>query len=108
MDTVRGIENDDEAISLIRSAVSHVTKDLIQSLLNRKPWKETAAIVRSLTDDAEKIRMGVQGYVAAILVNGKKDDMAALILEEFLRLPSFSGKSGITYACYMLSNLPQK
>lgn len=103
IDTVRDVKNDTDAISLINSAISsHETKELIQALLQKKKWSFVAPIIKALKDDPEKVRYSILGYVNAILLNGKADDHCAMIIEQFLESFMYTGKAGLTYACYMV------
>ena len=103
IDTVRDVKNDVDAISLINSALSsHETKELIQALLQKRKWSDVAPIIKALKDDPEKVRYSILGYVGAILLNGKADDHLAMIIEQFLESFMYTGKAGLTYACYMI------
>jgi DNA polymerase-3 subunit gamma/tau len=103
IDMVRDIENEADALSLISASVNHIVKDLIQALLYGKKWDEVAAILKTLTDEPEKIRYAVLGYMNAVLLGGKPNDRVAMIIEQFLESFMYTGKAGLTYACYMAS-----
>jgi DNA polymerase-3 subunit gamma/tau len=103
LDMVRNMENDEEAISLIHAAVHHEVKELCQALLNGRKWGDIAVILKTLKDEPERIRMAVLGYMNAVLLNdGKSNDMAAFIIEEFEKSVMYSGKAGLSKACYMV------
>lgn len=100
IDMVRNIEDDVDALSLISAAANHEVKELIQALLYGKTWKEITIILKSLKVEPEKIRYSVLGYMNAVLLSGKKNDRAAMIIEQFLESFMYTGKAGLTYACY--------
>lgn len=102
LDTVRDVANVEDAISLIHAHVNRNTKELCQALLYQKKWPEVATILKGLTDEPERIRMAVLGYMNAVLLNGKPNDVAALIIEEFEKTFIYTGKAGLTKACYMV------
>lgn len=79
--------------------------ELCKALLKRTGWKEIAGILRGLKQqDAESIRRHVMGYASAVLINGKTNDRAAVILEEFLEPTYNSGFNQIVFACYSVIN----
>lgn len=103
LDTIRDIVDVNDAISLIHSAVHREVKELCQALLNRNKWGDVAAILKELKDEPERIRMAVLGYMNAVLLNnGKNNDVAAFIIEEFEKSVMYSGKAGLSKACYMV------
>lgn len=101
MDMVRSVKSDIDAISLIHAAVAHDTRELCQALLRGAPWSEVAPILKSLKDEPERIRQAVMGYMNAVLLGGKKNPMAAAILDTFLdNVTMYSGRPGLTALCY--------
>lgn len=76
-----------------------VTKDLIDALMKKKPWKEVAGILKRITAEPETIRYGVLGYCSAILMSGKDDKQALLIIDCFKNNFYDSGKAGLVHAC---------
>ena len=77
-----------------------VTKDLIDALLKKESWSKVATILKNLTIEPETVRWNVMGYCSAILLNGKDNKQAALILECFKSNFYDSGKNGLLLACY--------
>jgi DNA polymerase-3 subunit gamma/tau len=75
------------------------TFDLYIALLERKPWKDVAAIVRNIKSEPESIRRSILGLASSGLLK-KKNDQAALILENFVDNVFDSGMPGVVLACY--------
>lgn len=76
--------------------------DLCRSLINnRNSWQDITDILNKLKDeDIEKIRRAVLGYMNKVLLNGKQNDRAAIILEAFQEPFYNIGFPGLTLACY--------
>ena len=77
-----------------------ITKDLINALLKKRPWKEVAGILKRLTAEPENIRYAVLGYCNAILTSGQDNKQAALIMACFAKNTYDTGRNGITMAAY--------
>jgi DNA polymerase III gamma/tau subunit len=77
-------------------------RDLCKAMLSKSGnWKDTAEVLRKLKgQDAEGIRRAVIGYVSAILVNGRNDKRAAVILESFSEPVFNTGFPGLVLAAY--------
>lgn len=74
--------------------------ELCKALLNKRAWKYTSSILRGLKmEDPEAIRRQVLGYAAAVL-SKSENDVAALIIEEFLEPFFNTGFAGVVYASY--------
>lgn len=104
LDSVVDIQDDDDLINaIINYSINEATiKDLCTALLERQKWVVVAKILRAITDEPEKVRYAVKGYMGAVLLN-KGDEYVAAILEQFLDTFIQSGKEGLIYACYTLS-----
>lgn len=77
--------------------------ELCKALLSNSSWKAVAKILSGLKkQDAENIRRHVLGYAQAVLLNGKDDEKAGLILEEFIEPTYNSGFPQITLASYLV------
>ena len=78
--------------------------DLCRMLLKPKvKWAEVASVLSSLTVETEETRLSVLGYCASVLLKGKDDAQAALIMNCF-KEPFFNtgktGRNGLVLACY--------
>jgi DNA polymerase-3 subunit gamma/tau len=73
--------------------------DLCRALLQGKPWRTVANILREVGDDAESVRWVVLGYMRNVLVS-KANPKAYQTIVAFSE-PFFSTKNaGLTAACY--------
>lgn len=78
------------------------TIELCRGLLNssRTSWGEICEYLKAIEEDPEKIRWAILGYMSKVLLSGKRNDKAALILELFNDPFYDSGKNGLILACY--------
>jgi len=76
--------------------------DLCRALINQKPWKQVAQILKKLESDPESVRRAVLGYCSAVLLNGQ--DRSYLVLSAFLDPFYDSGKPGLVAACFEALN----
>jgi hypothetical protein len=98
---VRDVKEDDSAIALIHASAHYEVKELCQALLNCQKWAVIAPIIKTFKEDPERIRMAVLGYMNTVLLNnGKSNDVAALIIEQFSQTFIYNGKAGLSYAAY--------
>ncbi len=89
----KGSEDDPDTILLCRALLSE-----------KCGWGEIAILLKQLKeagklDDSESIRYMVLGYANAVLLNGRMNQRAALMLEAFSEPTYNTGKFGITLAC---------
>ena len=94
------IESMMDAVQDLR-VTDKTTKELCQALLKKAPWGEVSGILQGLDmSNAENVRRAVLGYMAAVLLNGRTNDQAALVMD-FFKEPTYnSGKAGLVYAAY--------
>ena len=76
--------------------------DLCRVLIHKeKGWSNVTSILRKLQqEEPEKIRHSVMGYMYSVLLSGKRNDRAAIVLEYFSEPFYDSGKNGLILACY--------
>lgn len=89
----KGSEEDPDAIELCRALLN-----------DNSDWSSIAKIIKKLKeagklDDSESIRYMVLGYANAVLLNGRMNKRAVLMLEAFSEPTYNTGKFGITLAC---------
>lgn len=78
---------------------------LCRALLNANTqWRDVASILKRMDkegklNDSESIRYSILGYMNAVLISGKLNKRAAVVLEAFSENTYNSGKFGITLAC---------
>lgn len=77
-------------------------RELCRALIGRnRNWGEIAEVLNKLKDeDLEKIRRCILGYMNAVLLKGKENNRAGLVLEFFQEPFYNSGFPGLTLACY--------
>lgn len=79
--------------------------ELCRSLIKQESWNRVNKILTGLKDqDPENIRRAVLGYCQAILLKDK-NDIAGLVMENFIDPFYNSGFPGLVFACYKTINL---
>jgi DNA polymerase-3 subunit gamma/tau len=101
LDSVVDIQDDNDLIAaIVNYSINETTiHDLCKALLERQKWTTVAKIIKGITDEPEKVRYAVLGYMGAVLTNSD-NEVAAIIIEQFLDSFMYSGKAGLIYACY--------
>lgn len=102
LDAVIDIEDDDDLINAIKgyNTAEATVKELCQALLNNQDWKTIAKLVKAITDDPEKIRYAILGYMSAVLLNSGKP-RAAEVMVNFMDSFMYTKKSGLVLACFL-------
>lgn len=102
LDKVKDLADDEmeKAVSRIDANASAAI-DLCRALLKDKPsWPEIAKVLSNLSGgEPEQIRMAVLGYCNAILLKGKFNGRACLVMECFKDPFYNDGKFRLTLAC---------
>lgn len=102
LDKVKDLDDDEmeKAVSRIDTNASAAI-DLCRALLKDKPsWPEIAKVLSNLAGgEPEQIRMAVLGYCNAILLKGKFNGRACLVMECFKDPFYNDGKFRLTLAC---------
>jgi DNA polymerase III gamma/tau subunit len=81
---------DEEAITLCRMLMKG----------KQCSWKGVAELLKKLKGDPESTRLAVMGYARAVLLTGKPDIQAFIILQNFEEPFWNSGAPGLCRACY--------
>jgi len=79
--------------------------ELCKALLNNKSWKAIQPLLKGLkadNEDPEGIRRHVLGFAAGALLQ-REDNLAGLVLEEFVEPFWKSGFPGLVLACYTVT-----
>lgn len=101
---VTALETDEERIVAIRGADEKedaATIDFCRALLSGAPWKDVAALIKSLDlSEPERVRYAVLGYANAVALNGNRS--AIRVMEAFSHDTYAMGKFGITLAAMKL------
>lgn len=93
----------EKALKLVSSGLDEEenkqTIELCRALLKSSSWGEISDIIKGLTEEPERIRRAILGYMGAVLLK-KKNDKAAVIMEYFSDPFYNTGKPGLVLACY--------
>jgi DNA polymerase III gamma/tau subunit len=100
-----GLGSDKERLAVVCKPQTEVQSiELVRALIKRSKWHEIAQLIKSIEDEPENIRRLVLAYASSILLNGKSDNRAYLVLTAFEGNFYDSGRAGLVRACYEVSN----
>ena len=93
----------------VRDYVTNEAKtiELCRALLNNRSWREIQDILADLTDDPEKVRRAVIGYMSAVAIKENREsvvEQAASVYRCFNVNYFDTGKAGLVFSCYNASN----
>ncbi len=75
--------------------------EIARALFNKgTSWQQMAKILKGVDEEPEGLRHMVMSYCSAILLNGKDDPRAFLILDVFLKPFYENKKNGLVAACF--------
>lgn len=99
------INIDDEELAL-QTLVENVTGDvdvreICQLLLKGGEWKQVSALLKKLDQSPEDTRRQALGYFNAVLLNSQTNNRAADLISLFSESFIYSGKAGLSLACYL-------
>jgi DNA polymerase III gamma/tau subunit len=105
LEKISALEDADDQRKLLKAGIPDEedaeTIELCRVLLSAKGWQPVAEVIKKINiDDPEKVRYAVMGYMNSVLLGGKQNDRAALVLEYFSEPFYNSGKPGLTLAAY--------
>lgn len=107
LDMVIDMTDEVEAINLLKSSgtsekdVLELCRVLVDFKVNAKTrWGRAKRILQNLSADAESARRPMLGYFNKCLLNSNEGDNFALIIDEFKDSFMYSGKAGLSLACY--------
>lgn len=97
---------EEQRLEVAKQAATQINEaiELCRCLLNTNVgWKQTAKVLEGLKgQDAEGIRRVVLGYCQSILLKGNRNDLAALIIEQFEKPLYEIGFPGLVFNCYAI------
>jgi DNA polymerase-3 subunit gamma/tau len=101
LEQISSITDYDMAVQIINNGTPDETKtiELCRALL-KKDWPTVAEILKGLNQEPENIRYAVLGYMNTVLLS-RGDDVTAGILSTFTESFMYSGKAGLTLACFL-------
>jgi hypothetical protein len=89
----------------VRDYVTNEAKtiELCRALLKGANWPNIQTLLKDLTDDPEKVRRAVIGYMSSVALNQKNPKVvydAGMIFKNFQKAFYDTGKAGLTFACW--------
>jgi DNA polymerase-3 subunit gamma/tau len=107
LDMVIDITDEEEAINLLKTSgtsekdVLELCRTLVDFRVNGKTrWGKIRKILLNFNGDAESARRPILGYLNTCLLKNPEGDNFALIMDEFKDSFMYSGKAGLSLACY--------
>lgn len=106
LDSVIDIIEEVDALRAISEATATETAsiEVCKLLLETRPnrWDDMRFLLKGLGDDAEKMRYGILGYMAAVLISDtcKNTDHVSAVIDQFTESFMYTGKGGFYNACY--------
>lgn len=99
LDQIIDLDPNDMEDAIIRMSVDEKQIiDLCRAVIDRKKWPAIATILKGIKDDPEKVRWAMLGYFNSVLLKGT--ERAAWVIDCFKEPFYYSGKAGLTLACY--------
>lgn len=111
LDSVIDIEDEVTALKAISEATATETAsiDLCRLLLEtrKNKWDDARFLLKGLSDDPEKLRYAILGYMAAVLISDgcKNADTVSSIIDQFTESFMYSSKAGLYNAVYQACKL---
>jgi len=107
LDSVIDIEDREKQVEAINdfSVDEKQIIELCRALIKKSKWIEVVNILKGIDEEPEKIRYAVLGYMTNILLSGKVNDRAFVIMEEFKETFIYTKKAGLVSACYTICNM---
>lgn len=100
LDSIRDIDDEDEAIELIQSEKENPQIiDLCRALLKKEKWSSIGTILKDLKDEPESIRYAVLGYMSSVLLNSG-NAQAAFVIHCFSESFIYSKRAGLILSCF--------
>ena len=100
---VAGVKKESEILKIIEEGSVSETQiiDLCRILMEGRKgkWKEVATILKGIDSEPESVRYAVLGYFNSVLLN-REDNRIVEIIELFTDSFMYSGRAGLTAACF--------
>lgn len=107
LDMVIDMKDETEAINLLKTSgtsekdVLEICRALVDFKVNGQTrWRKIQKILKTFEGDAESSRRPILGYLNKCLLNSSQGDAFALMIDEFKDSFMYSGKAGLSLACY--------
>lgn len=103
LNQIAGLPTDAEQMAAITHATQNAEAiEICRALMNpRTQWADMAKIIRECQiDNAEQVRQLILAYCSSVLLGGRPNPRAAMIID-FCRTPWYdSGRAGLIFACW--------
>lgn len=100
---VVGVKDEKEILNIIEegSVRENQVIEICRLLMEGRKgvWKEMATILKGIDSEPESVRYAILGYFNSVLLN-KEDNRVAEIIELFSESFMYSGRAGLTAACF--------
>lgn len=99
------LEDDEERLEVLKAGEDNETPESIElcrALVGKGAnWSKLGVLLKRIDmSDPEKVRLGVMGYMNAVLLNGKATAQAVAAMQAFSQADTYrNGKNAITVAC---------
>lgn len=99
------LEDDEERLEVLKAGEDNETPESIElcrALISKGAnWSKLGMLLKRIDmSDPEKVRLGVMGYMNAVLLNGKATAQAVAAMQAFSQADTYrNGKNAITVAC---------
>lgn len=102
LDQVIDIDDIDEAIDAVHEAAGSekLVIDLCRALAKNPEWVEIAKMLSNLQGEPETTRYAVLGYFNSVALKAKDPWAALVCIKHFSQSFMYSGKAGLTMACW--------
>jgi len=109
LDQISGLPTEDQLASIVPPQAQSLAIDIVRALMNGKTkWPAIAGMLRENKEDAEGIRRLILGYANAVLLKGGGPSARAfLIIDIFKESFFYTGKAGLSAACYEVLTTPE-
>lgn len=99
---VASIEDEAGKLAVLQSTADNAEGiQVARALLNtRTTWHQMASVLKSVTEEPETLRWLVLSYATTVLLNGKGNERAALVIEEFSDNFFDTKRAGLVLSCY--------
>ena len=104
LDSIVDIDDEKEMLQAVvdYSVKQESVVNLCRALLEGKKWKAVSEILRGIDEEPEKVRYAILSWMNSVLLKSE-NDRAAFVIENCLDSVMYSGRAGLTYACYVSS-----
>jgi len=104
MESTEDIINTIENITSRSSDVINIARILLENKTVDDKWKEIKSILKDMKGEPESVRYAILNYLNKVMLGDKGGKMIAAAMIPFTESVMYSGKAGITLACWYACN----